>query len=391
MAGQRVRRAGLAILAAALLGGCAGTSAAAPPPPPAPPPAAPTITISPIDGAADVAPASPIKVDVVGGTLTDMALTAADGKVDRGTLSPDSHAWTASTPPAYDTAYRITGTASGPGGTVPVAGGFTTVDPKRLVKATMNIANGATVGIAAPIDIRFDRRIAEADRPAAERALRVSTSVPVEGSWAWLPDVGRGSRVHWRPATYWPSGTKVTVAARVFGVDLGQGGYGAADLNRSFTIGRAQIVKADITSHRVVVVRDGQVVSDLAASYGMENDRRRVTRSGVHIVMGKSRTVLMTNPAFDYQDVPMHWAVRISDNGEFIHANPASAYAWGKKNVTHGCVNLSPANARTYFDMALYGDPVEVTGSSVPLSADDGDVYDWAVPWAEWKAMSALD
>jgi hypothetical protein len=86
----------------------------------------------------------------------------------------------------------------------------------------------------------------------------------------------------------------------------------------------------------------------------------------------------------------MHWAVRISDNGEFIHANPASSYAWGKRNVTHGCVNLSTANARAYFDMAMYGDPVEVTGSSVQLSAADGDVWDWAVPWAEWKAMSAL-
>ena len=37
---------------------------------------------------------------------------------------------------------------------------------------------------------------------------------------------------------------------------------------------------------------------------------------------------------------------------------------------------------------AIYGDPVEVTGTDVPLSAEDGDLYDWAVPWEKWVTMS---
>ena len=28
--------------------------------------------------------------------------------------------------------------------------------------------------------------------------------------------------------------------------------------------------------------------------------------------------------------------------------------------------------------------------SRVPLSAADGDVYDWAIPWDQWTKMSAL-
>jgi lipoprotein-anchoring transpeptidase ErfK/SrfK len=246
------------------------------------------------------------------------------------------------------------------------------------------------VGVAAPIEIRFDRKIAPADRAAAERALKVTTSVPVEGAWGWLPDGPDGSRVHWRPAAYWPSGTAVTVAAHLYGVDLGKAGFGAKNLDSAFTIGRSQIIRADATTHRMVVVRDGQVVSDLPASYGADSDTRRVTRSGVHIVMSKSQTVLMSNPAFDYEDVPMHWAVRISNNGEFIHANPASNSAQGKRNITHGCINLSTANAKAYYDTAIFGDPVEITGTRVPLSAADGDVYDWAIPYDQWKAMSAL-
>jgi hypothetical protein len=98
----------------------------------------------------------------------------------------------------------------------------------------------------------------------------------------------------------------------------------------------------------------------------------------------------MCNPTYHYCDVVVPWAVRISDNGEFIHGYAPSIYAQGVRNVSHGCANLSPANAKEYYDGAMNGDPVEITGSSVPLSADDGDFYDWTIPWDQWKSMSAL-
>ena len=43
-----------------------------------------------------------------------------------------------------------------------------------------------------------------------------------------------------------------------------------------------------------------------------------------------------------------------------------------------------------YYRTAIYGDPVEVTGSSIQLSYSDGDIWDWAVDWDTWVAMSAL-
>jgi len=82
--------------------------------------------------------------------------------------------------------------------------------------------------------------------------------------------------------------------------------------------------------------------------------------------------------------------VRISNNGEFIHANPSSAGAQGNTNVTNGCINLSTSDAAEYYRSAIYGDPVEVTGSSIQLSYSDGDIWDWAVDWDTWVAMSAL-
>jgi hypothetical protein len=98
----------------------------------------------------------------------------------------------------------------------------------------------------------------------------------------------------------------------------------------------------------------------------------------------------MSNPAAGYTNAHERYAVRISNNGEFIHANPSSSGAQGNTNVTNGCINLSTSDAQQYFGSAIYGDPVEVTGTSIELSYADGDIWDWAVPWDEWTAMSAL-
>ncbi|MCE3556424.1 Ig-like domain-containing protein [Pseudonocardia sp. RS11V-5] len=383
-------------VSAGLVAACASANADASHTGPTAAPQAPATVVTRLDlqpaaGATDVHPLGAARATATAGTLDDVALTDSDGDALPGTYSGDRSQWTATAPLDYRETYTWSGTMVAPdGAATPLAGSFTTVAPKRLVKASTNIGEGATVGVAAPIEIRFNRDLSDAAKAEVERGLTVTTSTPVEGAWAWLPDDAMGSRVHWRPKEYWPVGTQVSVAAPLYGKDLGTAGYGSADLTTHFTIGRSQIVKADENSHRIVVIRDGQQVMDLPASYGLETDPRRVTRSGVHIVMAKSEKVLMSNPDYGYQNVPEYWAVRISNNGEFIHANPASQSAQGRRNISHGCINLSIANAKAYFQTAMYGDPVEVTGSSVPLSAQDGDVYDWAVPWDAWKAMSKL-
>ena len=59
----------------------------------------------------------------------------------------------------------------------------------------------------------------------------MTTTPPVEGSWAWLPDEVGGSRVHWRTRDYYPAGTKVNVAAKLYGVPFGDGAFGAQDID----------------------------------------------------------------------------------------------------------------------------------------------------------------
>jgi lipoprotein-anchoring transpeptidase ErfK/SrfK len=383
---ERMRRAMLPVVVAvlALATACSGGGAdPAAPPPPVP------VAYAPTANATDVAPKTPVSVSVPDGRLTGVALTpSGGGKAVDGTLSPDGRKWSPSGPLALATTYTWSGTATAADGrTSPLGGTLRTITPKKQVEATLNIGDGRTVGVAAPIEIQFDGHVD--DRAAAEKALKVDTSKSTEGSWAWLPDQDGGSRVHWRPKEYWDPGTKVTVTADMLGVDLGDGAFGREDVSSHFTIGRSQIVKADVNSFRMVVIRDGKPVMDVPASYGIDADPNRTTRSGIHVVSEKFTDKRMVSRQYDY-DVVEQWAVRMSNNGEFIHANPKSAAAQGTSNVTHGCVNLSLPDAKTYYDSAMYGDPVEVTGTPIQLSPRDGDIYDWAVPWSTWKAQSAL-
>lgn len=353
------------------------------------PPPAPTVTFLPADAAEDVVPTAPVSAEVRDGWFQRVTLTNADGKVVAGALSHDRTAFTVTEPLGYGATYTWAGSVVGRDGTaVPVKGRFTTLKPSATVSGQFQLADGQTVGIAAPIILQFDSEIA--DKAAVERALIVTTEPPTEGSWAWLPDEAKGARAHWRTREYYQPGTKVHVDAKLYGVNFGDDAYGAEDLTLNFTIGRRQVVKGNAPSHRIQVETDEGVIMDFPCSYGSGDLPRNVTRSGVHVVSEKYEDFWMTNPAAGYANLHERWSVRISNNGEFIHANPASLGAQGNTNVSNGCINLSPENAQQYFNSAIYGDPVEITGTSIQLSYSDGDIWDWAVDWETWRGMSAI-
>lgn len=352
-------------------------------------PAHPAAVVSyvPAAGATGTDPGTPARVSVVDGTLETVTLTGPSGAV-AGAFTADHTAWASTDKLTFGVTYTWGGAAKGRGGEpVALTGTFATRAPSQKIRGTLNIGDGKTVGVAAPIRLQFNGHVA--DRAAAEKALSLSTSVPVEGSWGWLPDEGGGSRVDWRPRAYWPAHTSVTVTAKLAGVPYGGDTVGAADVTSTFTVGDAQVVKADVNSFRMVVLRNGQQILDVPASYGLGSDPERNTRSGIHVVSEKFTDKRMVSQRYGYDTVEK-WAVRISNNGEFIHANPASARAQGSANVTHGCVNLSVDSAKAFYDIAQYGDPVEVTGTPVALASRDGDIWDWTLSWDQWKKLSAL-
>ncbi|WP_239020513.1 L,D-transpeptidase [Nakamurella antarctica] len=327
------------------------------------------------------------------GTIKDFALTNPDGKAVAGTVSGDGATWTASEELGYGKVYTAAGSAVGADGVaVLIAGTYTTLTPASgTARTTMSPADGAVVGVATPVMITFG--VKPLDRAAIEKGISITTTPAVEGAWAWIQHDGGLWALDYRPQNYWPSGTVVHVEANLYGTDFGNGYWGREDLTSDFTIGRNQVVIADVNSHELVVKRDGNVVATYEASFGRGGGENNdlTTRSGIHVVSEFFETKLMSNPRYGYTNIPEKWAVRISNNGEFIHSNPNSVDAQGTSNVTHGCVNLSIPDAKSYYDSALYGDPVEVSGTDVLLSPSDGDIFDWAVDWDYWKSLSGLN
>lgn len=315
-------------------------------------------------------------VPVTSATVTDAQDRPVDGAVRDG-------AWVsaAAIPPHATWTWRAAAAGNATG-----SGTVTSGAAARVRGAHTNIGDGQSVGVAAPIIVTFDSPVT--DKAAVERALTVTTPGhpgTVEGSWGWEGN----SQVHFRTKEYWPADTKVHVDMPLATVDEGDGVYGAKDITLDFTIGRSQIVQADARSHQIKVVRSGAVVATYNASYGLDSDPARATRSGIHVVSEKHQTQHMVSQQWGYAE-DEYWAVRISNNGEFIHANPATTGQQGNTNVSHGCINLSMADAEAYFQTAIYGDPVEVTGTDVPLTHDMSDIYDWALSWDQWQQRSAL-
>ena len=61
----------------------------------------------------------------------------------------------------------------------------------------------------------------------------------------------------------------------------------------------------------------------------------------------------------------------------------------GFDNVSHGCVNLSPADAETYYNLAVPGDPITIKGSPRAGAWDNGWT-EWFLSWPQYLKGSAL-
>lgn len=257
--------------------------------------------------------------------------------------------------------------------------------------------DGGTYGIGTVVVARFDEPII--DKAAAERRLRVTTTPAVTGSWYWLDD----QRAHWRPAQYHAPGTAILVQANIYGAALGGGLYGQEDTQVSFVIGDAHIAIADDATKQVSVFNNGQLVRTMPTSMGMggtETVNGQTisfwTRRGIYTVMDKANPVVMDsstyglpiNSRLGYREI-ISWPTRISTDGIYLHQLESTVWAQGNTNVSHGCLNLNPDNARWFYDFSQPGDVVEVrnTGGEPLQVWQNGD---WSVPWEQWQKGSAL-
>jgi lipoprotein-anchoring transpeptidase ErfK/SrfK len=342
------------------------------------------IVATPAVNTKDVEVLTPVKITVSEGELTEATLTNPEGKQVKGEIAGDKLSWSNTERLGYGKTYTYAAKAMGSDKKpVELKGTFSTMNPAKQIRATVNPVDNATVGVGMPISVKFAE--APKDKAAAEKALKVETTpTQVEGSWAWLS----ATQVDWRPKVYWPAGTKVNVKAELYGVNYGNG-YGRADVSSKFTIGRNQVLKVNTPDHKLNIYRDGALAASYPSSNGKDADPNLNTPNGTVIVMAKEEVGDFSNPRYGYTNVKKKWAVRISNHGEFIHENEENRANIGKLNSSHGCINLFEADAKAVFDSVLIGDPVEVTGSKAAMPTTS-DVNDWLFTWEKWKTMSAV-
>ncbi|MDX3592647.1 Ig-like domain-containing protein [Streptomyces sp. ID03-2B] len=334
-------------------------------------------------------PGGPVKVTLAHGKLQAVSVTAGKGGALAGKISADGRTWTSERVAAPGTAYTVEAKDTG-GGSDRAA--FTTAAAEKVNKLSLAPGKNTTVGIAQPLSVVFDHPVK--DKAAVEKALKVSTSNGTEGSWGWLQDYSGKDRVDWRPEEYWKPGTKVTLDARLNGVNTGaDGGWFVRDYATTFTVGAAQVVEVDLDRHRLALRRDGKQVLDLPMSAGTPGGEKASWR-GTAVLMSKEGTINMRSETVglgDAYDKMVDYSMRLTWSGMYAHAAPWNARHFGQANRSSGCVGMSDADAAALYGQVRVGDPFEMTGAEAKGTVAEGNGYGaWNVSWADWRAKSTL-
>ncbi|GAB2612173.1 hypothetical protein Aab01nite_67800 [Paractinoplanes abujensis] len=355
------------------------------------------LTVTPANGNTGASPIKPIVVRATDGKLQSVVVTAGKSKI-AGTMQEDG-TWQSTGDLAYGRKYTVTVTAADSAGTTSTEkSSFTTLKPEKTATVTFQansmvaLKDGKTYGAGQPVIVHFSKAV---NKNAAEKAIEIKTSPAVKGKFYWRDD----KTVHWRPAKYWTAGTKIEVTVKAFGVQLGKTTYGAKDASTTFRIGRQLIAISDNRTHMTKVYIDGKLVRTMKSSLGKGGgttgaNGERIsywTAGGPHVVLGKKRKHTMSSATYGVTDPKdpnyyvsenIEFCTRITYSGEYLHAAPWNG-SLGRANKSHGCINLSTADAKWVYNNFLIGDIVDVTNSPRDLPIWNG-LGDWTVPFDKY-------
>ena len=346
--------------------------------------------VSLVDLPRDNAPINlPIVVRADNGRLLDVTVSEGQSRTIKGELSPDGRTWTSTRAYLdYDARYTVTATAVDSRGlTTTVEDEFRTVAPDSFITPSFVDTYGTTWGVGMPITVRFDQPVA--DRAAVEEAMVVHTPTPIEGAWYWTSD----SEAIYRPKKYWPGNTDITVDINLKAVEASPGVYGDGRVSQTYRTTDSLVMKASAETLEMDVYENGELVNTIPVTMGKDGYD---TLSGTKLIMTKEPERIMDNSTAGVpEDSPEHYrakvqyAMRLTWHGEFLHASPWAADAWGSYRSSHGCTSMSTENAAWLFERAHIGDPVEITGT--PLKQNPGNgITVWNISWDDWVAKSAI-
>lgn len=354
------------------------------------PGAPPVISVVPADGTTNVALDTQVTVKTDSGSIDAVVVHPANDHTAflTGTLDRTGRIWTSTQPLDSGMSYVVDVTAHDEGGDQSTARTtFTTTTPTtttaiRLITDSQP-SDGDTVGIAMPITLHFNVPVDTDKQANLVSHLQVASVPPQAGAWHWFaPTV-----VHYRPQEYWQPGSKVTLSAHLRGVGVGNNAYGQGDWSMSFTVGQKHASTIDAAAHTMTVSANDQTLYTWPISAGRP---QYPTIQGNLVVWFKQYDVFMDSGSIgipegsaDGYAEDVYWDTAISTDGYFIHSAPWSVAQQGSQNVSHGCVNLSPEHAQTFFNFSQKGDLVIVLNTGLTATASDGE-GDWQIPFAQY-------
>lgn len=353
---------------------------------------APDITVSqPTNGATNVPTGTEIVFKVTGDAASTVELAEAGGAAIKGATFPGGSSWLPAEQLKYGTQYtaKVTATVKGKQQTETVS--FTTMaKPSSLLRVSSVIGDGQVVGVGMPLILTFTGGDVPKDKRAeVQRRLFVKTDPPQEGSWNWFS----GHEIHFRPKEYWEADTSLSLRAALGGLPIGGDRYCGNDLTVDASVGKKLIMKVDNATKQMTVSQDNQILKVLPVSLGKPDSP---SSSGKMIVMEKKKEEWFDSSTYgvpadsaDGYRTKVAFTQRLTLGGEFIHAAPWSESDQGQRNVSHGCTNISAANAEWLFGITRVGDPVIVVGTEKSLTWADG-FTDWNISFDEYTKGSAI-
>jgi lipoprotein-anchoring transpeptidase ErfK/SrfK len=216
----------------------------------------------------------------------------------------------------------------------------------------------------------------------------VRTPKPVEGAWYWTGP----TQAIYRTKEFWPGNTDIELDIDLRGVEAAPGLWGKDNVRTTYRTSDSVVMEADAQTLMMKVFINGKKDRTIPVTMGMPGYE---TLSGTKLIMTKERTRIMDNASAGVsRDDPEHYrvevdyAMRLTWHGEFLHASPWAAGAWGNSRISHGCTSMSTDNAAWLFDVTNIGDPITITGT--PLRQNPGNgITVWNISWDNWLKKSA--
>ncbi len=342
------------------------------------------LKITPANGSHGADPSAGISVTAVQGKVTNVTVRTSGDAVS-GSLSAGGKSWHSARNLNVSQSYTVTATGTDSSGDkITTTSTFRTLTPAHSFTTQIFEGYQQSYGVGMPIILTFSQPVT--NKAAVERSLKLTTSKPVIGAWYWDGD----QRLYFRPRDYWPAYTTVSFDGKLNGVEAASGVYGAANLTQTFDIGRALIAVASTTTHRTQIYLNGKLAYQWPISTGRAS---LPTPDGTYLSVEKANPVRMVGGgapgSAGYYNELVNYAVRFTFSGDYYHSAPWSVVNQGTSNVSHGCVNLPPVAAQTYYNMSIPGDPITVTASTAAGKWDDGWT-EWFLPWSQYLKGSAL-